>query len=99
MYKLETIFQVQFCIHSLSNVLIELNTLNQRFQEYHVNIIYIGTTLDVTINKIHKPLLEGISGAVAMHTFIEVSKFSKDTKIRNTRRSHSFGKMFCYEGD
>ena len=38
MYEMGTIFQVQFCIHLLEDVLTELNKLSQRFQEEHIDI-------------------------------------------------------------
>ena len=42
MYEMATLFQLQFCIHLFADVLIELNKLNQKFQEYHVDITSIG---------------------------------------------------------
>ena len=54
MYELTTIFQVQFCIHLLADVIIELNMLNRKFQEDHIDITSIGTTLDVTISMFRK---------------------------------------------
>lgn len=68
MYDLATIFQVQFCIHLLADVLTELNKLNQKFQEDHVDITSIGTTLDITINMLHKRFLGNIFGVGAVHT-------------------------------
>ena len=68
MYDLETIFQAQFCIHLLAYVLIELNKLNQKFQDDQVDIISIGTTLDITIFMLHKQFLGGIFGASTVHT-------------------------------
>ena len=35
-YEMGTIFQVQFCIHLLADVLTELNKLSKRFQEEHM---------------------------------------------------------------
>ena len=43
MYKMGTLFQVQFCIHLLDDVLTGLNKLSQRFQEEHIDIMSIGT--------------------------------------------------------
>jgi hypothetical protein len=63
MYELETIFQIQFCIHLLVDVLIELNKLNQKFQEDHVDITSIGTTLDVTINMVFSRHIWGMCSA------------------------------------
>lgn len=67
MYELETIFQVHFCIHLLADVLIELNRLNQKFQDDHIDITSIGTTLDVTISMLRKRFLGDIFGVGAMH--------------------------------
>ena len=67
MYELPTIFQVQFCIHLLADVLIHLNKLNQKLQEDHVDNTSIGTILDVAFSMLRKPFLRGIFGVVAMH--------------------------------
>jgi hypothetical protein len=58
---------VQFCIHLLAYVLIGLNKMNQKFQEDHVGITSIGTTLDITISLLHKRFLRDIFGVGAMH--------------------------------
>ena len=57
-YELATTFQVKFFIHLLASVLIELNELNQNFQEDHVDITSINTTLDVNINILCKRFWE-----------------------------------------
>ena len=67
MHGLGTVFQVQFRIHLLANVLIELNKLNQKFQDDHVDITSIGTILDVVISMLRKQFLGGIFGVGAMH--------------------------------
>lgn len=54
MYELKTIFQVQFCIHLFADMLIKLNKVNQNFEEGHVDITSIGTTLDVSISILRK---------------------------------------------
>jgi len=79
MYEMATIFQVQFCIHLLADVLIELNKLNQKFQEDHVDITSIGTTLDITISLLHKRFLRGTFGAGAMHTSSFLNKTQQGT--------------------
>ena len=79
MYELATLFQVQFCIHLLADVLIELNKLNQKFQEDHVDITSIGTTLDVTISLLHKRFLRGTFGAGTMHMSSFLSKTQQGT--------------------
>jgi len=74
MYELATIFQVQFYIHLLADVLIELNKLNQKFQEDHVDITSIGTTLDVSISMLRKRFLGDIFGAGAVNISSFLSK-------------------------
>ena len=54
MYELATIFQMHTCIHILVDMLVELNNLNQKFEEDHVAITYIDTTLHVSISILHK---------------------------------------------
>ena len=49
MYEMGTLFQVQFCIHLLADVVTQLNKLSQQFQEKHIDITSIGTQLDVLI--------------------------------------------------
>lgn len=66
-YELETLFQVQFCIHILVDILIELNKSNQKFQEDYVDITSIGNTIYVSISMFHKLFLESIFGVGAMH--------------------------------
>ena len=63
MYEMGTLFQVQFCIHLLSNVLTELNKLSQRFQEENIDITSIGTQLDVLIDLLRRRYLRNIFGA------------------------------------
>ena len=72
MYEMAPIFQVQICIHILPNMLVELNKLNQKFEEDHVDITYIDTTLDVSISMLRKRFLESIFGvdAVNMSSFL-----------------------------
>ena len=67
MYEFPIIFQIQFCIHLLADVLIDLNKLNQKLQEDHVDNTSIGTILDVAFSMLCKPFLGGISRVVAMH--------------------------------
>ena len=57
MYEMATIFQVQFCIHLLADVLTELNKLSQRFQEEHIDITSIGMQLDVLIDLLRRRFL------------------------------------------
>ena len=66
-YELETINQVKFCIHLLVDVLIELNKLNRKFQEDHVDITSIGSTLDFSISMFHKWFLGSIYGVGVVH--------------------------------
>jgi len=51
----------------VSDVLIELNKLNKKFQEDHVDITSIGTTLDVSISMFHKQILGSKFSASAIH--------------------------------
>ena len=74
MYELKTIFQVQFCVHLLVDVLSELNKLNQKFIGDHVGITSIGTTLDVTINMLCKLFLGSLFGAGALHISFLLTK-------------------------
>ena len=79
MYELATIFQVQFYIHLLADVLIELNKFNQKFQEDHVDITSIGTTLDVSISMLRKRFLGDIFGAGAVNISSFLSKVQGET--------------------
>lgn len=54
MYELATIFQVYTCIYILADMLVELNKLNQKFEEDHVDITYIDTTLHVSLSILRK---------------------------------------------
>ena len=69
MYEMATIFQVQFCIHLLADVLIELNKLNQKFQEDHVDI--------TSIRLLHRRFLRGTFEAGTMHTSSFLSKIKQ----------------------
>lgn len=53
-YELETIFQVHTCIHIRADVPVELNKLNQKFEEDHVDITYFDTNLHVSISILRK---------------------------------------------
>ena len=55
-------------------MLIELNKLNQKFQEDHVDITSIGTTLDVSISMLRKRFLGDIFGAGAVNISSFLSK-------------------------
>lgn len=79
MYEMATIFQVKFFIHLLAYVIIELNKLNKKFQEDHVDITSIGTTLDITISLLHKRFIRGTFGVGAMHTSSFLSKTQQGT--------------------
>ena len=75
MYEMGTIFQVQFCIHLLADVLTELNKLSQWFQEEHIDITSIGMQLDVLIELLRRIFLRDMFGAGSQH----VSYFLKKT--------------------
>ncbi|KAH9295072.1 hypothetical protein KI387_038660 [Taxus chinensis] len=49
-------------------VLTELNKLNKIFQEDHIDITSIGTTLDITIDMLRRRFQRGIFGAGTLHT-------------------------------
>ena len=66
-YEFTTIFQLQFFIHLLGDVHIELNKLNKKFQEDHVDITYFDTNLHVSISILRKWFLESIFGVDAVH--------------------------------
>ena len=51
-YEYVTIFQVQFMLHLLADILVELNKLNEVFQRELMDV----TMLDVHLNIIHKKL-------------------------------------------
>ena len=67
MYELENILQVQFFIHLLVDVLIELYGLNKKLQEDRIHISSIGITLDVNISVLCKQFFGGIFGVGAVH--------------------------------
>ena len=70
-----TLFQVQFCIHLLVDVLTELNKLSQQFQEEHIDITSIGTQLDVLIEHLRRRYLRNIFGAGSQHVSYFLKKF------------------------
>ena len=90
MYEMATIFQVQFCIHLLADVLTELNKLSQRFQEEHIDITSIGMQLDVLIDLLRRRFLRNIFGAGSQHVsnFLKKSENGNLDFIDNTGVSH-----------
>ena len=46
-YKYVTIFQVQFMLHLLANILVELNKLNEKFQKELVDVTMLIIHLDI----------------------------------------------------
>lgn len=58
-YRYATVFQVQFWLHLLADVLLELNKLNKKIQEENVEITTIGSFLDVTLSVLKRRFLRG----------------------------------------
>ena len=46
-YKYATIFQVQFMLHLLADILVELNKLNEQFQRELTDVTMLGVHLDL----------------------------------------------------
>ena len=51
-YEYATIFQVQFMLHLLANILLELNKLNQEFQRELTDVTMLGVHLDIIHEKL-----------------------------------------------
>lgn len=60
-------FKCKFASIYFVNMFVELNKLNQKLKEGHVDITYIDTTLYVSISMLRKRFLESIFGVDAMH--------------------------------
>ncbi|KAH7428076.1 hypothetical protein KP509_10G074500 [Ceratopteris richardii] len=56
-YKYATIYVVQFMIHCLADVLMELNKLNVEFQKQEMDITTIGALIDFTFEKLSRRYL------------------------------------------
>ncbi|KAI5073772.1 hypothetical protein GOP47_0011785 [Adiantum capillus-veneris] len=56
-YKIASTFQVQFLIHFMADVLVEMNGINKKFQDDHVDITEVGNALDVVIELFKKRYL------------------------------------------
>ena len=46
-YEYATIFQVQFMLHLLADILVELNKLNEQFQRELMDVTMLGVHLDL----------------------------------------------------
>ncbi|MCO5579656.1 hypothetical protein L7F22_033513 [Adiantum nelumboides] len=76
MYKRATLFELQFIIHFLADVLKEVNVLCVKFQHEHVDITGIGREIDILLSLLQSRYL---SGAFAQGSKC-LSKFLKDSQ-------------------
>jgi hypothetical protein len=85
MYEIVTIFQVQLCIHLLTDFLTEFNKLSQRFQKEHIDITSNGMQLVVLIEFICRRFLRDMFGVGSQHVsyFLKKSKHGKLEFIDN----------------
>ncbi|MCO5602289.1 hypothetical protein L7F22_056418 [Adiantum nelumboides] len=66
-YKIAVTFQVQFLIHFMTDVLVEMNGINKKFQDDHVDITEVGNALDVVIELFKKRYLGDTFGYGCKH--------------------------------
>lgn len=57
-YDKARIFSIQFCLHMLADILCELNKLNKKFQEDHVDVTALGAFIDITIHTLRRWVFE-----------------------------------------
>ncbi|MCO5613245.1 hypothetical protein L7F22_067521 [Adiantum nelumboides] len=67
LYTIASTFQVQFLVHFMADVLVEMNGINKKFQDDHVDIIEVGTALDVVIELFKKRYLGDTFGYGCKH--------------------------------
>ena len=73
-------------------MLVEINKLNQKFEEDHVDITYIETTLDVSISMLCKLSLERIFGVDEVH----ISSFFVKLERGTLEFADSIGMVHLY---
>ena len=56
-YEYATIFQVQFMLHLLADILLELNKLNEQFQRELMDVTMLGVHLDIIHEKLRRRYL------------------------------------------
>jgi len=71
------IFSVQFCLSMFADVLMELNSLNKKFQKDKVDITYLVITIDHTLNTLKICFCKPNSSAEGA---VHLTKFLKDSK-------------------
>lgn len=77
-FELAIIFQVQFFINLLADVLLELNKLNEKFQRHVIDITEISRQLDSTISVLKRRFLrldrQFGEGSKYVSSFLEMTK-------------------------
>ncbi|MCO5600445.1 hypothetical protein L7F22_054558 [Adiantum nelumboides] len=67
LYTIARTFQVQFLVHFMADVLVEMNAINKKFQDDHVDITEVGNALDVVIELFKKRYLGDTFGYGCKH--------------------------------
>ncbi|MCO5594072.1 hypothetical protein L7F22_048093 [Adiantum nelumboides] len=84
LYKVATTFQVQFFIQILADILFEMNVLNKKFQNDHLDITKIANALDVVIELFKKCYL-GNSFGYGSKNYKEFIDKVKDNVLAYTK--------------
>ncbi|MCO5547301.1 hypothetical protein L7F22_000749, partial [Adiantum nelumboides] len=93
-YGYATLFVVQFMIHFLADVLVELNKLNVEFQRQEMDVITIGALIDLTFEKLNRRYITSDAnnfgvGSPYLFAFLKITKEGKVVYADANGKSHS----------
>ncbi|MCO5582460.1 hypothetical protein L7F22_036356 [Adiantum nelumboides] len=93
-YGYATLFVVQFMIHLLADVLVELNKLNVEFQRQEMDVTTIGALINLTFEKLNRRYITSDAnnfgvGSPYLFAFLKMAKEGKVVYTDANGKSHS----------